>query len=104
MTIPQDDRRVNFAARASEHKGRAQARRYQAEMTADPALKAIHTDAAGIHEDIALDLDKTAKRIVEIDSATTRVRAMISAHPKSRYSSDATLEAAPESQKSDPHS
>jgi hypothetical protein len=83
MTNPDDDKRVDFAARAFEHKGRAEGRRLQAEMTDDPAMKAIHTDAALTYENMAMELDKTAKRIAEIDRATARARARISANPQS---------------------
>jgi hypothetical protein len=92
MTNPEDDKRIDFGARAFEHKGRAEARRLQAETTADPAMKAIHTDAAGTYEDMALELDKTAKRITEIDRATARVRARISANRKPPLPTDSTPE------------
>jgi hypothetical protein len=94
MTNPDDDKRDDFVARDFEHKGRAEAHRLQAEMTGDPAMKAIHTTAAATYEDMAREIDKTAKRIADIDRATARVRTRISARPKSQLSQDSKPEPA----------
>jgi hypothetical protein len=101
MTNPEDDKRVDFSARAFEHKGRAEAHRLQAEMTDDPTTKKIHTDAASTYDGMALELDKTAKRIADIDRTTARARAKISALPKYQLPPDATPEPAPEAQEPD---
>ncbi len=97
MTKPADDKRVDFAARAFGHKGRAEAHRLKAEMTSDQMLKGIHTAAAATYEDMAIELDKTARRVADIDRATARVRTTILALSKSQLSPEATTEPASKS-------
>ena len=59
MTNADEDKRVDFAARAFEHKGRAEAHRLRAEMVDDPTTKAIHTNAAASYDRMAVELDST---------------------------------------------
>jgi hypothetical protein len=88
MTDPRDDKRFDFATRAFEQKGRAEAHRLQAELATDPAMKALHTGAAATYEAIANDIDRTAKRIADIDRATARVRTRIQQQTQAQLSPD----------------
>jgi hypothetical protein len=58
-------------------------------MANDPNTKAIHADAAAAYDSLALEIDKTAKRIADIDRTTTKARAKNSVLPKSQLSQDA---------------
>jgi hypothetical protein len=88
MTTSGDKRHGDFLARAFEHKGRAEAYRLKAEMTADQAMKAIYTAASLTYEDMAREIEKSSKRIRNIDRAAARVRTKRLARPESEPASD----------------
>ena len=104
MTNPMDGGRFDFAARAFEHKASAETHRLRAELTTDLMMKAVHIAAATTYEAMAREIDKTAKRIADIDRATASARARISAPGKSPLPPDATPEPAPEVQEPDHNS
>jgi hypothetical protein len=84
MTDPEDDKHMDFAARAFECRGRAEVHRLRAEMVDDQRTKAIHANAAASYDRLAIELDMTAKAVADIDRTTARVRARISALGKSQ--------------------
>ena len=91
MADRNDRERFDFAACTLRHEASAESHRLQAELTANPTMKAVHLAAATIYENMAREIAKTAIRIAELSSPIARARAKILASPKSQPVADGQI-------------